>query len=531
MSDDEDLVYVKKQKTVHYGSFEESERLRLAAATAAAAAGESSDDEKESGAGANDSNNQSTAGNIHISNEYMDLEDEMSKDRQALLEEFERRKKARQINVSTDDSEVKKNLRQLGEPICLFGEGPADRRTRLKELLACLGEDAIKKKHDDDEKPSHPVEREQENTWYHEGPESLQIARMWIANYSLPRAKSRLDKSREELELPGATRTARRQELLKKLQALSIYCSQIGDTRPMSYCQFSPNSKFLATASWSGLCKLWSVPDCTALRTLKGHTCYVNCIIFHPKATITEEVVGETDGQTCVLASCASDGTVKLWGSGSGEKPLAELEGHEPHRVSRIAFHPSGRFLGTCCHDSSWRLWDLEQQTEVLHQEGHARAVHSMSFQIDGSVVATGGQDSFGRVWDLRTGRCIMFMEGHLKSIFGIDFSPNGFHIATGSEDNSAKIWDLRKRACIYTIPAHLNLLSDVKYQRGDGQYLVTASYDNTAKIWSQKSWQPLKTLLGHDGKIMSVDVSPDQKFIATSSYDRTFKLWAPEIV
>lgn len=60
----------------------------------------------------------------------------MNRDRQALLEEFERRKRARQINVSTDDEEVKRNLRQLGEPVCLFGEGPADRRSRLRDLLA-----------------------------------------------------------------------------------------------------------------------------------------------------------------------------------------------------------------------------------------------------------------------------------------------------------------------------------------------------------------------------------------------------------
>ncbi len=296
MSDEEDLVYIKKIKTVHYGSLEESERARLAGAN-------DTDEEKEG-----IQNEMTESGNVHISSEYMDLEDEMSKDRQALLEEFERRKKARQINVSTDDSEVKKNLRQLGEPICLFGEGPADRRTRLRELLASLGEDAIKKKHDEEEKMPHPVERDMETTWYHEGPNSLEIARTWIAHYSLPRAKARLNNAREELTLSGATRTARRQELLKKLQALTIYCSQIGDTRPISYCQFSPDSKLLATSSWSGLCKLWSVPNCTQVRTLKGHACNVGCIIFHPKATINEEVLGDRPGQTCVMASCAADG-------------------------------------------------------------------------------------------------------------------------------------------------------------------------------------------------------------------------------
>lgn len=163
MSDDEEVHYAKKQKTVHYGSLEESERNRLSNII--------NDD-------SNDENKDHFLSNIHISNEYMELENDISKDRQALLEEFERRKKARHINVSTDDSEVKKNLRHLGEPICLFGEGPADRRNRLRELLANLGEEAIKKKEEEDKSNT---EKDPETTWYHEGPDSLRIARLWNA--------------------------------------------------------------------------------------------------------------------------------------------------------------------------------------------------------------------------------------------------------------------------------------------------------------------------------------------------------------
>lgn len=40
-----------------------------------------------------------------------------------VLAEFERRKRAFQIAVPTDDGRVRQRLRDIGEPQCLFGEG------------------------------------------------------------------------------------------------------------------------------------------------------------------------------------------------------------------------------------------------------------------------------------------------------------------------------------------------------------------------------------------------------------------------
>lgn len=62
------------------------------------------------------------------------MEERVSERQQEALAEFERRRRARQITVSTDDAEVKAGLRALGEPITLFGEGPADRRERWARL-------------------------------------------------------------------------------------------------------------------------------------------------------------------------------------------------------------------------------------------------------------------------------------------------------------------------------------------------------------------------------------------------------------
>ncbi|XP_047426403.1 U4/U6 small nuclear ribonucleoprotein Prp4 [Mugil cephalus] len=498
MSDEEDAAPAVKRSRVFYGSLEEKERERLRSEVTGGDAVRAGID----------------AGNINISSgDTLEMEERVSERQQEALAEFERRRRARQITVSTDDAEVKAGLRALGEPITLFGEGPADRRERLRSVLSVVGPDALKKSRKDEERAKRSQD-ECHQTWYHEGSASLKDARLWLAKYSLPRAMRRLESARAQKDVAEATKTIRQQELHKSLRNLNNFCSQIGDDRPISFCHFSPDSTMLATASWSGLCKLWSVPDCSLIRTLRGHNTNVGAIVFRPQAGVS------LDQSDVSLASCAADGSVKLWNLESDE-PVADIEGHSD-RVSRVSWHPSGRFLGTTWF--SMIIVRAGRVRRILHRSRN----HDLT-SPDGSLAATGGLDAFGRVWDLRTGRCIVFLEGHLREIYSLHFSPNGYHLATGSGDNTCKVWELRNRKCLYTVPAHQNLLSAVRFQPTDGHFLLTGAYDNTAKVWSHPGWTPLKTLAGHEGKVMGVDVSPDGKLIATSSYDRTFKLWLSE--
>jgi len=245
----------------------------------------------------------------------------------------------------------------------------------------------------------------------------------------------------------------------------------------------------------------------------------VGCAKFHPSAYM--------DVMPFKAASCDHDGRVLLWGLES-DQPITEFEKH-PARVSRLAFHPSGKFLATCCFDASWRLFDLETLQEILCQDGHSKGVFDLEFQIDGSLALSGGLDAFGRVWDLRTGRCIMLLDGHQMAVHGVDWHKNGYTMVTGSADNTCKVWDLRMRRCVYTILAHQNLVSRVRFDPARGEFLVTGSYDATLKIWSVPEYQPLKMMDTGGIKVMSVGVSPDCKWISSSCHDRTFKLWADE--
>ncbi|KAI8346825.1 WD40-repeat-containing domain protein [Mortierella sp. GBAus27b] len=464
-----------------------------------------------------------------------------------IMEMFERRKRARSLAVPTDDKKVREKLRELGEPQCLFGEDNMDRRTRLRELMAkdapIDGEDEDMVS--DDEKSDSDSEEEEEV--YTPGTESLLKARKDIAHYSLSEASKRVARQTEENKTSVAIFKAMRAEEFDKLKLYANYSSQIGDDRPLSQCAFSPDSNFLATGSFGGLCKIWSVPECRVVHSLRGHTDKVGGIKWHPKAHISQS------RSALNLATGGGDGIVNLW-SLESETPIQSLKGHTA-RVARIGFHPMGRFLGSAGYDGTWRLWDVEAGAEILTQRGHSREVYAIGFQCDGSLAATGGLDSVGRVWDLRTGRSALTMEGHVNDILGIDFSPNGYQIATGSADNSIRIWDLRTLRSIHSIPAHTNLVSDIKFYPGQpdvladtnapmqvdgeqsqqaqpsksGVYLGSCSFDGTIKLWSADDWKLQKSLVGHTGKVTGLDISSDGRFVGSSGFDRTFKLWAPE--
>mmetsp|Transcript_7479 Transcript_7479/g.18141 ORF Transcript_7479/g.18141 Transcript_7479/m.18141 type:complete len:540 (-) Transcript_7479:54-1673(-) len=486
---------------------------------------------------------------------------------QAQLIKFQLEMRARTIAAPTNDADVKKELRRFMEPVCLFGEGPAERRDRLKVKLAKMEVDQglsaseILKGEEDRMRTAVPALEDRTEAFFTEGSEELKQARLWILEYSLPHSKSRLGHAKRKQVMLDAYLEAREQKLRKEEEAfkkgevpeqgggvlgtegneveeehmsfvdkagryrnMDMTSSQIGDVRPISGVAFSSDGGAVATCSWSGIAKLWKVPDCDNTHSLIGHRERLSDVQFNPQWS-SASLGDASASDTACCATGSADSTVKIWGGGS-MKVMATLGGHA-ERVCRIAWHPSGKFIGSTSYDRTWRLWDAETTQELLCQEGHSRAVYTIAFQGDGALVATAGLDSYGRIWDLRTGRAVLALAGHVKQVLGLDFCPSGVKCATGSDDNTIRLWDLRKKKSYYTIPAHPNLISSVRYS-DCGDFLFSSSYDRSVKVWNLRNCTSVKTLAGHDEKIMRVDVAPGGTMIATASYDRTWKLWAP---
>ncbi|KAJ4766799.1 hypothetical protein LUZ62_077174 [Rhynchospora pubera] len=438
------------------------------------------------------------------------------------VQELLLKRRAFAIAVPTNDSAVRSRLRRLSEPITLFGEREMERRDRLRSIMLRLEADGkldvLLSIHDAEEADAAAAQPEEEQQvqypFFTEAdlPDDLLKARLDIAFYSLARAQSRVQRARRRRDDPDEDFDKEADLAVQQAQAFLLDSSEIGDARPLSACSFSKDANYLATSSWTGCINIWSMPNVKLVSTIPAH-----------KERATDVACSPTE-MKLLVASASADRTAKLWDNNGNL--LTTFKGHLD-RLGRIAFHPSGKYLGTASFDKTWRLWDVSTGKELLLQEGHSRSVYSICFHPDGSLAASCGLDSLARVWDLRTGRSILAFEGHVKPVLGISFSPNGYHLATGSEDNFCRIWDLRKRKNIYSIPAHKNLISQVKYEPQEGYFLATSSYDTKAALWSAKDFKPIKILDGHEAKVTGLDITSDGQKIATVAHDRTIKIWS----
>ena len=276
-----------------------------------------------------------------------------------------------------------------------------------------------------------------------------------------------------------------------------------GHQDSVSSVSFSPDGKYIATASFDTKARLWDLTG-KLIQEFKGHQDSVINVSFSP------------DGK--YIATASSDKTARLWDLTG--KLIQEFKGHQ-NSVINVSFSSDGKYIATASKDKKARLWDL---TGKLIQEfkGHQEGISSVSFSHDGKYIATASWDRITRLSDL-TGKLIQEFKGHKDGLSSVSFCPDGKYIATASDDKTARLWDLKGKL-IQEFKGHKSTVWSVSFSP-DGKYIATASGDKTARLWDLKG-KLRGEFKGHQSAVSSVSFSPDGKYIATASDDQTARLW-----
>jgi WD40 repeat protein len=297
------------------------------------------------------------------------------------------------------------------------------------------------------------------------------------------------------------------------LLALQVILNHIREWNQLSGHQkgvrsvsFSPNGKYIATASWYGKARLWNLSGNQIARFI-GHQDGVNSISFSPN--------GE------YIATASRDRTARLWDLSGNQ--IAQLKGHQDI-VWSVSFSPNGEYIATASSDCTAKLWNLSGN-QLAEFHGHQNWVWDVSFSPDGECIATASSDCTIRLWDLFGNQIDEFLS-HQAGFTSISFSPNGQYIAATLSNNSVLLWDLFGNQI-----AEFTEDDDDFFGYGtasfspDSKYIATTSKNGSAKVWDLSKNQ-IAEFKGHQGLVMSISFSPDGKYIATASDSGSARLW-----
>lgn len=178
-----------------------------------------------------------------------------------------------------------------------------------------------------------------------------------------------------------------------------------------------------------------------------------------------------------VVASGSLDGEIRISVPGEPNRLLAR----QASPVLGLAFSGTER-LASCGSDGTLRLWELNTGEELKVVEAHVGGATALTATVFGeSMFASGGVDQAVRVWDadLEPGPVFPLHDGVITSL---SFGPRGERLAWSTHWGLTRIHDLNAKRDVALINVHKLPICAVAFSP-EGDSIATASEDSTLRV------------------------------------------------